>query len=100
MLVKTSMCQIEFAHEVGNRDSFSAPTPKMLGRGVNNAFACLLFLMGGISHINPHRMIYVIYNLDVNSHLNGQLSRRVTLTGRCSRRIGAICCKWSCLFDR
>jgi Tn3 transposase DDE domain len=26
------------------------------------------------------------------------LSLQITLTGRCSRRIGAICCKWPCLF--
>src|SRR5262249_17274971 len=66
MPIKTSVRQIEFAHEVGDRDSVPTSPPEMLRRGANNTFACLLFLLGGISHINSDKMIYIIYHRHVN----------------------------------
>src|SRR5262249_52655069 len=64
--VKTPVRQIELAHQVGDRDSLSTLTPEVARRGPHDALTCLLFVLGGISHINLHGMIYIIYNHHVN----------------------------------
>ena len=54
----------------------------MPGSGANYAFTCLLFLLGGISHIKPHKMSYIIYNRDANERDHPQNRPRIAAVTR------------------
>ena len=48
--VKTSVRQVELVHQVGDRDSLSAPATEVSRRGAHYALVCLFFVLTCVSH--------------------------------------------------